>query len=288
MIQAILLATAASLFQIPIPERGRDPWVFRSVLDARPRIVTVALSRELWLAYDAQTCGLVRIWKGGVKLQGAVYTSVHGEQPVSAGTRYDACLDGRAWTATLGGKPIEIESRWRGYFYKEGRVHLQYHLVLPDGRFIDVQETPEVTGAENVYPTPALLAEHGLVHGMPCLYRSFTADAVPDDVELRLQMRSEFESVRWQEFYPPVIDLKKALVELPNAQGVVTKFVNWSIPFTSEVTHVNVGMFYDPLPDPEPPAKSGETKPGDGRAGDAQAPPSSKKPAPANGEKKGG
>ena len=26
----------------------------------------------MWLAYDAQTCGLARIWKGGVKLQGAV------------------------------------------------------------------------------------------------------------------------------------------------------------------------------------------------------------------------
>jgi len=284
MIQALLLATAAAAaFQIPVPQRGRDPWVFRSVLDQRPRIVTVALSREMWLAYDAQTCGLARIWKGGVKLQGAVYTSVHGEQPVSVGTRYDTCLAGPVWTATVGGKPVAVESQWRGYFYKEGRVHLQYQLRLPDGRFIDLQETPEITGAENLFPTEAMLAEKGLVFGMPCLYRSFSADAVPDGVELRLKMRSEFESVKWQEFYPPVIDLQKKLVEEPDANGVVTKYVDWSIPFTGDFTLVNVGMFYYPLPDDAPPA--------DGAKQDAAKQDASKTPAPkpgANDAKKGG
>lgn len=279
MIHALFLATAAAAaFQIPLPQRGRDPWVFRSVLDQRPRIVTVALSREMWLAYDAQTCGLARIWKGGVKLQGAVYTSVHGEQPVSAGTRYDTCREGRVWTATQSGKPIAIEPIWRGYFYKEGRVHLQYQLRLPDGRFIDLQETPEITGAENIYPTEAMLAEKGLVYGMPCLYRSFSADAVPDGVELRLQMRSEFESVKWQEFYPPILDLQKTLVELPDANGTVTKYVDWSIPFTTDFTHVNIGMFYFPLPDETPSAD--QPKP--------STPPSPVQTPPANGEKKGG
>jgi hypothetical protein len=47
--------------------RPRDPWVFRCVLDRKPRMVTLALAEDLWVAYDATNCGLARAWKGGVK-----------------------------------------------------------------------------------------------------------------------------------------------------------------------------------------------------------------------------
>ena len=41
-------------------ERPIEPWVFRSVLDETPRIVTAALSDEIWVAYDARTASLFK------------------------------------------------------------------------------------------------------------------------------------------------------------------------------------------------------------------------------------
>ncbi len=46
------------------PERPRDPWVFRSVLDERPRMITMALHKNMWSAYDTQKCGLYKAWQG--------------------------------------------------------------------------------------------------------------------------------------------------------------------------------------------------------------------------------
>ena len=69
-------------------QRPRDIWVFRSVLDKRARMVTMALSDDLWVAYDATNCGLYKAWKGGVKFDGAVYTTSHGPQPTSEGAAY--------------------------------------------------------------------------------------------------------------------------------------------------------------------------------------------------------
>ncbi|MFN7120139.1 MAG: cytochrome C, partial [Saprospiraceae bacterium] len=61
--------------------RPHDPWVFRSVLDSIPRMLTVALNDNLWAAYSAQTGALYKTWKGTVNFDGAVYTTAHGPQP---------------------------------------------------------------------------------------------------------------------------------------------------------------------------------------------------------------
>ena len=55
------------------PERPYQPWVFRSVLDQQPRIITLALHDNMWAAYHTDSCALYKIWKGHVQLQGAVY-----------------------------------------------------------------------------------------------------------------------------------------------------------------------------------------------------------------------
>lgn len=69
-------------------KRPRDPWVFRSVLDKQPRIVTATLNDELFVAYDARYCGLYKAWKGKVILDGPVYTTTHGPQPTTDGYAY--------------------------------------------------------------------------------------------------------------------------------------------------------------------------------------------------------
>ena len=64
-------------------DRPQDPWVFRSVLDSIPRIATVGLHDDMWVAYNTANCSVYKAWKGSVNFDGAVYTTVHGPQPSS-------------------------------------------------------------------------------------------------------------------------------------------------------------------------------------------------------------
>lgn len=89
---AALLSACAVLDrsrELPPPaERGHSPWVFRSVLDRQPRMITFALSKTLWAAYDTETASLYKVWRDGVEFDGAVYTTRHGPQPSSEGAGY--------------------------------------------------------------------------------------------------------------------------------------------------------------------------------------------------------
>ena len=46
--------------------RPNSPWVFRSVLDKKPRMVTFALNDRLWVAYSVDSCSLYKAWSGSV------------------------------------------------------------------------------------------------------------------------------------------------------------------------------------------------------------------------------
>ena len=52
-----------------LADRPNDPFVFRSVMDKRPRMVTIALHDNLWASYSADSCSLYKTWKGGVDLR---------------------------------------------------------------------------------------------------------------------------------------------------------------------------------------------------------------------------
>ena len=68
--------------------RPHDPWVFRSVLDWKPRVITMALHKDLWIAYSTENAALYKVWKGTVYFDGPVYTHAHGPQPISIGDAY--------------------------------------------------------------------------------------------------------------------------------------------------------------------------------------------------------
>ncbi|MCW5937555.1 MAG: DUF1080 domain-containing protein [Fimbriimonadaceae bacterium] len=124
--------------------RPRDIWVFRSVLDKHARMVTIGLSDDLWVAYDATNCGLYKAWKGGVKFDGAVYTTVHGPQPTSEGSAYAEWDPGMpAWTYSAQGKGHTVHPRFRGYRFVNGHVHLDYEIDLGPGRTVKVSDGPE-------------------------------------------------------------------------------------------------------------------------------------------------
>ena len=138
----IALALSPSRIQSDVIAKNippRDVWVFRSVLDERARIATVALAKDFWIAYDATNCGLYKFWKGDVNFEGAVYTTVHGPNPTSKGGEIlGGKLDATVWK--VDGK--ETKPRYRGHrMLKGNRVQFVYELPV-NGKTVTVTEEP--------------------------------------------------------------------------------------------------------------------------------------------------
>lgn len=129
--------------------RPHDPWVFRSVLDSIPRMLTVALNDNLWAAYSAQTGALYKTWKGSVNFDGAVYTTAHGPQPSTLGDAYFENKYPQPWTIILNGKAEQPDIQYRGHRFENGQVTINYELKLKDGKVIQVHETPEYVSNSN-------------------------------------------------------------------------------------------------------------------------------------------
>lgn len=160
-------------------DRPYDTWVFRSVLDQRPRILSIALHKNLWLAYNAQTGALYRAWKGGVDLVGAVYNTAHGPQPISIGDAFFVNTKEDPWTVVRNGKEEKPKIQYRGHRFNKGQVSVQSELMLDDGTVVRVRETPEYitntfgqTGLERLFsvenlPAGAQLVLHSEISSLP-------------------------------------------------------------------------------------------------------------------------
>lgn len=131
--------------------RPIEAWVFRSVLDQKPRMVTAALNDEVWVAYDAQRASLYKVWKGGVNFDGAVYTTVHGPQPTSKGYAYyeDKEPEDAEWFLINDGKVNRVDVQYKGHSTLGGEVTFRYHMNAPDGSVVVVRETPEAISRGN-------------------------------------------------------------------------------------------------------------------------------------------
>lgn len=141
-------------------ERPHSPWVFRSVMDSMPRMITLALHDNLWVSYSAERGLLYKVWKGSVNFDGAVYTTLHGPQPSSLGNSWFENNSENSWKVRKGGKEIRSTVQYRGHQIGEGRAQLNYELVLEDGTKIQVSEQPEYisnksgqTGFERTFQT---------------------------------------------------------------------------------------------------------------------------------------
>ena len=120
-------------------DRAQDPWVFRSVLDETPRIVTLALHDNLWAAYNTNTCALYKVWKGFVNLDGAVYTTVHGPQPTSIGNAYFVNQHRNPWQVSLDGNAQAIQKvQYRGHRFVGGQAQPNYEVQLKNGDVIEI------------------------------------------------------------------------------------------------------------------------------------------------------
>ena len=118
----------------PEINRPTENWVFRSVLDKKSRIATVALNKNMWLAYNTQTATLYKAWKGGVDFDGAVYTTRHGPQPTSLGYAYYA--HNEAWVLFDNEKEIKPKVQYKGHRFENGEVIFKFLLETPDNKKI--------------------------------------------------------------------------------------------------------------------------------------------------------
>ena len=124
--------------------RPNDPWVFRSVLDKQPRMITFALDNDLWVSYSTDSCSLYKAWAGGVDFTGAVYNMRHGPQPMSIGAAWLENKYRQPWQVTVGGKTEAPRTDYKGHRYtKDGSAEIMYDLVLSDGQRIRINERPD-------------------------------------------------------------------------------------------------------------------------------------------------
>ena len=142
------------------PDRPHSPWVFRSVLDTLPRMATVALHDDLWVAYHTETGAIYKAWKGGVSLDGAVYTTHHGPQPSSIGRGWFLGKNKEPWRVVKNGQATKPAVQYRGHKFENGGVVFNLELVMADGHIINVSEQPEyvtnksgLTGFKRVFTT---------------------------------------------------------------------------------------------------------------------------------------
>ena len=176
----LFVASTGSLVSQDPPRRSienpHEPWAFRTVLDARPRVLVAALDDSLWAAWDTQRCRLFQVWKPGeqgVKLQGIVFDGAHGPQPVSDGSRLHEEPAESAWFLPGEREPVAAAVRYRGHRTGvPGQITLAYQVVLPDGgTMISIEETP------------SFKADAG-----PSIARRFSIKGLPQGLQVALQL----------------------------------------------------------------------------------------------------
>ncbi|MBU6341228.1 MAG: DUF1080 domain-containing protein [Bacteroidetes bacterium] len=146
-------------------DRPNDPWVFRSVLDEQPRMITFALNDRMWVAYSTDSCALYKVWADGVDFEGAVYNMRHGPQPMSIGNAWFVNAFKQPWRVRRNGQLESPQTDYKGHRYtKDGHAEIMFDLVLNDGKRIRINERPEFVendrqpGLERIYTVENLPA----------------------------------------------------------------------------------------------------------------------------------
>lgn len=125
-------------------DRPVDTWVFRSVMDKQPRMLTVALNKDLYTCYNLQSGNLYKVWKGGVNYEGAVYTTAHGIQPSSFGFAYIQDDSQETQWRIKSHEGLEIPKiNYLGYSMINGQVGINLELISKTGNSVKVREIPE-------------------------------------------------------------------------------------------------------------------------------------------------
>ena len=111
-------------------------------------MITIALHKDLWVAYDATDGSLYQAWQGGVEFDGAVYTTRHGPQPTSEGTPLVRTAQYPVGPWTVKGNTPTV--RYLGYT-RDGdeSVEIRTRLSTRSGGSVVIHEIPSVRTADD-------------------------------------------------------------------------------------------------------------------------------------------
>lgn len=146
---ALLLTSLAASTMAAKPPRGRSCWAFRCVLDTKPRVLVLALAPNVWVAYDTPNGHLWKVWSGGIKFDGTIYTTKHGPQPTTRGDMLqdDDNKDAQPWAILKAGQPVPFTVQYRGHRFEgpdQQTIVLTTELKIKDGPVVTIEERPEV------------------------------------------------------------------------------------------------------------------------------------------------
>ncbi len=112
-----------------ISNRPNDPWVFRSVLDSKARMITMALGDKMWVAYNTENAAMYKAWDGVVYFEGSVYNQQHGPQPTSIGDGYVVSKHESPWLIkNEKGDTIKAKVNYQGHKFVDNHVQLMYQI----------------------------------------------------------------------------------------------------------------------------------------------------------------
>jgi cytochrome c len=178
LLPVLLFSTlvAAGLPKANDVPRPVSPWAIRSVLDKKPRMLTLALDNECYVAYDMAHCAFYKAWKGGIALHGAPYTGKKEVQPTSLGAAYlTDTTTKEAWIVQRKGQNLPVKVQSKGYVFRKNQIYLQYELILSPKQRIRIEERPEFVRS---------------LEGLPGLERTFFTQGFPPQVTVTLQTAS--------------------------------------------------------------------------------------------------
>jgi len=162
--------------------RPYNPWVFRSVLDARPRMITFALDDNLYAAYSTQTGALYKTWKGNVQFEGAVYNSAHGPQPVTLGDAYFINTHEKPWIVTSNGEATDYSLKYKGHTYTDAdHAFMSYEFNVAGQKFT-VTETPDVKNNNGKIVFTRSFATSGVPKGMEIALKTNLSSVILEDM----------------------------------------------------------------------------------------------------------
>lgn len=112
---------------------------FRSVIDGKPRMLTLDLGGDVKAAYDTSNGTLYKVWKGELVLSGAVFDTKHGPQPEASGILFFEDESGH-WDDTS--SPVG----YAGYEFEGQRnqTSMLYRAKNPDSS-VQIKEQLEYT-----------------------------------------------------------------------------------------------------------------------------------------------
>lgn len=210
-------------------------WVFRSVLDGNPRMITLALSDDIWASYHTDRGALYKIWGGTVAYEGAVYNHAHGPQPYSIGNAYFINEYDNPWRLlNSGGDTISLRVDYKGHKFNDGVVSLMYEMSAEGVDPFTLEESVNASSTDG---------------GQPIFERAFSVAGAPDNSQVLFSTNAYSIAVKENiKTNGDLIFTKASEVDLgqnktaTELEGVLT--LN-----PSESTHLDITLLYTPLID---------------------------------------